>query len=36
VHGYALKLSIDGGKQADNFHLVALAEQVKSPGTVLA
>jgi hypothetical protein len=36
VHGYALKLGVEGGEQAHNFDVRILAQNVKSPGAVFA
>jgi hypothetical protein len=34
VHGYALKMSIDGGEQPDNFDILALTKDVERPRTI--
>jgi hypothetical protein len=36
MHGDALKMSIDGGEEADDLHVAALAKYVERPRAVFA
>lgn len=36
VHGYAVEVLVDGGKEANYFVIIGLAEEMEGPGGIFA